>query len=120
MPITSGPGQWEGRIPKDPALMLLACAVSYLDGGNVLRLHALIAAGRLVGNLGTLFEGPEPTTGYPAVMHEEVIATLVGSDEAVALLVVEPLDRSLGYVLKPAFLFLGLITIEMPPPVKRA
>ena len=78
-----------------------------LDGGNVLRLHALLALGRLVGDLGTFFEGLEPAACYPAVVNEEVFATLIWGDKAVALLVVEPLDRSLGHVPKPAFLSLG-------------
>jgi hypothetical protein len=44
-------------------------------------------------------------------VHEEVIASVVGGDKAVALLVAEPLDRSLGHVQEPAFLSLGY-----PPP----
>jgi hypothetical protein len=73
---------------------------SSLGRGDVLGLHALVALGRLVGDLGALFEGPEPAAAYPAVVHEEVFATFVRGDEAVALLVVEPLDRSLGHVLE--------------------
>jgi hypothetical protein len=42
------------------------------------------------------FEGLEPAACYPAVVHEEVFASVVGLYEAVALLVVEPLNRSLG------------------------
>jgi hypothetical protein len=76
-----------------------------LDGDDVLRLHALSALGRLVGDLLALFEGLEPATTYTAVVYEEVVSTVVGGDEAVALLVVEPLDRSLGHVPEPAFLF---------------
>ena len=53
------------------------------------------------------FEGLEPAARYPAVVQEEVIASVVGGDKAVAFLVVEPLDRSLGHVQKPAFLSLG-------------
>src|SRR5918994_886364 len=76
-----------------------------LDGGDVLGLHALVALGRLIGDLLALFEGPEPAACYPAIVHEEVFASVVGLDEAVALLAVEPLDRSLGHVPKLAFLF---------------
>src|ERR687893_1620527 len=45
-----------------PSRYYLGCP-SYLDGGDVLRLHALLATGRLVGDLGALFEGPEPAAG---------------------------------------------------------
>ena len=38
------------------------------------------------------------------VCHKDVLATLVGGDKAVAFIIVEPLDRSLGHVLEPAFL----------------
>jgi hypothetical protein len=89
-----------------PGLRAMTC-VPLLDGGDVLRLHALLALGSLVGDLLAFFEGPEPAACYPAEVHEEVFATLIGGDEAVALLVVEPLDRSLGHIPKPAFLSLG-------------
>jgi hypothetical protein len=32
-------------------------------------------------------------------VHEEVVASIIWLDEAIALLVVEPLDRSLGHTL---------------------
>jgi hypothetical protein len=83
----------------------------FLDGGDVLRLHALLTLGRLVGYLGTLLERSKPATCYRAVVHEEIIAPVVGLYEAVTLIAVEPLDRSLGHVPKPAFLSLGY-----PPP----
>jgi len=42
------------------------------------------------------------------VVHEHVFAAVIWCDEAKALLVGKPLDRSLGHVpLNPAFLFLG-------------
>jgi hypothetical protein len=40
-------------------------------------------------------------------VHEQVVSSVVGGDEAITLLVVEPLDRSLGHVPEPAFLSLG-------------
>ena len=64
-----------------------------LDGGDVLRLHALLALGRFVGDLSAFLEGLEPAACYPAVVDEEVFGSVVGGDEAVALLVVELLDR---------------------------
>jgi hypothetical protein len=89
-----------------PALLLWPL-VPLLDRADVPRLHALLTAGRLVGDLGTLIERFEAVATYTAVMYEEVVASVVGLDEAVALLVVEPLDRSAGHVLEPTFLSLG-------------
>src|SRR5215210_115034 len=74
-----------------------------LDGGDVIRLHALLALGRLVGYLGALIKALEAVTRYARVVHEEVLATLIRGDEAVALLVAEPLYRSLGHVWSPPF-----------------
>src|SRR5215213_11499103 len=74
-----------------------------LDGGDVLRLHALTSLGRLVGDLGALLEALVAPTRYAVVVHEEVLATLLRGDEAVALLVGEPLYRSLGHVWSPPF-----------------
>src|SRR5215207_10639708 len=79
-----------------------------LDSGDVIRLHALLALGSLVGDLGTLIEALVAVTRYTAVVHEEVLSTLVWGDEAVALLVVEPLYRSLDHFWSPPFVFLGL------------
>src|SRR5918993_1434648 len=74
-----------------------------LDGGDVVRLHALLALGSLVGDLGTLLKALEAVTCYTAVVNEEIITALVGGDEAVALIVVEPLYRSLGHIWSPPF-----------------
>src|SRR5215207_10866979 len=74
-----------------------------LDGGDVIRLHALLALGSLVGDLGTLLKALEAVTRYARVVHEEVLATLIRGDEAVALLVTEPLYRSLGHIWSPPF-----------------
>src|SRR5687768_4995669 len=74
-----------------------------LDSGDVIRLHALLALSSLVSNLGALIEALEAVTRYARVVNEEVLATLVGGDEAVALLVTEPLYRSLGHVWSPPF-----------------
>src|SRR5215210_9094529 len=61
-----------------------------LDGGDVVRLHAPTPLGRLVRYLGALLKALEAVTRYTAVVDEEIITALVGGDEAVALLVVEP------------------------------
>jgi hypothetical protein len=46
-------------------------------------------------------------------VYERVISSIVGGDEAVALLIVEPLGRSLGHVLEPAFLSLEIAPIRL-------
>src|SRR5215211_148302 len=74
-----------------------------LDSRDVIRLHALLALGSLVGDLGTLIEALEAVASYTTVVHEEIITALVGGDEAVAFLVVEPLYRSLGHIWSPPF-----------------
>src|SRR5215213_8051663 len=79
-----------------------------LSGRDVNRLHALPALGRLVGHLGALFEGLEPTALYAGVVDEEILAPIIRRDKAVALLIAEPLHRSLGHAVAPTFLFLGL------------
>src|ERR687890_78640 len=86
-----------------------------LRGGDAVRLHALLTLGRLVGYLGALVEGLEALACYARVVHEEVLATLVRGDEAVALLVGKPLYRSLGHVWSPPFVFLGLQRNKKPP-----
>ena len=83
--------------------------------GDVLRLHTLRALGRLVGDLLALFKGPEPGTLYVGVMDENVPAPVVRGDEAVALLLVEPANCSLGHMLEPAFLLLGPTAIKSRP-----
>jgi hypothetical protein len=49
------------------------------------------------------------------VVHEEVFASIIRSNKAIAFVAVEPLDRSLGHVLKLVFLSLGLFTTKRPP-----
>jgi hypothetical protein len=48
-------------------------------------------------------------------MHEEVFASIIRRNKALAFVAVEPLDRSLGHVLKLIFLFLGFFTTKRPP-----
>src|ERR671916_637157 len=47
------------------------CAL--LELGDLICLHALLALGRLVGDLVTLFEGLEPCTLYAGVVHKEIL-----------------------------------------------
>jgi hypothetical protein len=78
-------------------------AVPYrLGPGEVLSLHALPMLGRLVGDLLTFLEGPELSALHGGVADEDVPAPVAGGDEAVALLLVEPLNRSFGHMLEPA------------------
>src|SRR4028119_493571 len=104
----------EPKPRRAPALTIYG-VTTWLGRGDVVRLHALLTAGRLEGDLGPLVEGLEPLARYPAVMDEEVVATLVRGDKAVALIVVEPLNRSLGHMLEPAFLSWGSTAIKKPP-----
>src|SRR5919107_1912374 len=85
-----------------------------LDGGDVVRLHTPTPLGRLVGNLGALVEALETAASYAAVVHEEVLATPIRGDEAVAFIVVEPLYRSLGHIPEPTFLCWGSTAIRKP------
>src|ERR687889_716285 len=94
----------KGRVQTRP---LRSLASRVLRRSNVLRLHALTPLGRLVRHLGALVEGLEALARDARVVHEEVLAPIVRVDEAVALLVTEPLYRSLGHILEPAFRFLG-------------
>src|SRR5215213_9683040 len=82
---------------------------------NVLCLHAPSALDRLVSYLLAFFEGLEATASYARVVHEEVFASIIRCNKAIAFVAVEPLDRSLRHVLSPAFLSLGLFTTKRPP-----
>src|SRR5215211_5755065 len=98
----------EGRDPVEPRPSGYLCgyrsiAPGWLDGGDVIRLHALLALSSLVRDLGALIEALEAVTRYTAEVNEEVLATLIRGDEAVALIVVEPLYRSLGHGWSPPF-----------------
>src|SRR5262249_17783016 len=65
-----------------------------LDGDDVRRLRALRPLAGLVLDLRVLGERLESLAGNVAVVDEEVLASLVRRDEAVALRVVEPLHGS--------------------------
>jgi hypothetical protein len=70
--------------------------------------------GLLVGDLGALIEALEAVTRNAAVVHEEILATLIRGDEAVALLVGKPLLPFLGPYLEPTFLCWGSTAIRKP------
>src|SRR5215211_248555 len=65
-----------------------------LDQADTHRLRSLVADFLLVLDLGVLGQALEALAVDARVVHEEVAIALVGGDEAVALLVVEPLDGS--------------------------
>src|SRR5918997_5160982 len=71
----------------------------FSGGRNIYRLRSLLSLGCLEGHEGAFFKSLEPATLYPRVVDEKVLATVVWGDKAVALLVVEPLYRSLGHTL---------------------
>src|ERR671918_3197451 len=68
------------------------------DQAYVHRLGSLVARLLLVLDLRVLRQGLEALAVDAAVMDEEVPVTIIGSDESVALLVVEPLDGSARHV----------------------
>src|SRR5438477_10903933 len=66
-----------------------------LEGHHVLRGRALRALDHVELDLGAFTQGPMAAIGLDgAVMAEDVLLAVVTRDEAEALLVIEPLDRS--------------------------
>src|SRR3954454_12134912 len=68
-----------------------------LQLGHVDGLGALVPCLLVVGHLGVLLQRLEAGAVDARVMNEKVAVALVGGDEPVALLVVEPLDRTGGH-----------------------
>jgi hypothetical protein len=83
-------------------------------------LHTPSASDRLVSHLLAFFEGLEATACYARVVHEEVFASIIWRNKAIAFVAVEPLNCSLGHVLKLVFLSLGFITTKKAAPLLRA
>src|SRR5439155_16800577 len=75
-------------------LFLLGDYASSLLRSDVDRLGALLALARLVLDLCALAQRLEAVTGDVRVVHEEILAAILGGDEAVSLGIVEPLDGS--------------------------
>jgi len=67
-----------------------------LDPLNLVCLLAPPAAGRLVAHPLPFLEATKPRVLYAGVVHEDLLAALVGLYEAVALLLGKPLHRSLA------------------------
>src|SRR5436190_24232755 len=72
-----------------------------LDRANVDCLRALVALLGVVGDLGPLAQRAVAVALNCTVVDEEVLALVIGRDEAVALLVTEPLDCSGCHALPP-------------------
>src|SRR5215210_4899133 len=68
-----------------------------LDPLNLVCLLAPPAAGRLVAHPLPLLEATKPHALYAGVVHEDLLAALVGLYEAVAFLFGKPLHRSPGH-----------------------
>src|SRR4051812_16454606 len=76
---------------------------SALEERDVDGLRALVARLGVIRDLRALGEGAEAVRVDAGVVNEEVLAPLVGRDEAEALVVVEPLNDAGGHdVLKPS------------------
>src|SRR3712207_5774818 len=63
--------------------------------GDVLRLGTLLTLANLVGHLLAFLEVPKPFARNGGEVYEYVLAPVVWGDEAVALILTEPLHRSL-------------------------
>jgi hypothetical protein len=85
-------------------LFFLGYYVSSLLRNDVDRLGALLTLARLVLDLGTLGQGLEAVAGDVRVMDEEILAAVLGGDEAVSLGIVEPLDGTGCHVFPPLIL----------------
>src|SRR3712207_1979961 len=91
--------------PRDPGPIGAYRALALSSLGDVLGLRSLLALAHLVGDLLSLLEVPEPAALYGGEVHEEVLAPVVGGYEPVALVLAEPLDRSLRHALPPSRCF---------------
>src|SRR5215212_7605522 len=80
----------------------LGTAVVRLDGADVHRLRPLVAGLFLVLHLRVLGERLEAATVDPGVVDEQVAVAVIRRDEAVTLLVVEPLNGSGRHVIAPS------------------
>jgi hypothetical protein len=72
-----------------------------LDRLDVRGVRALGALRRVVGHLRALRERPKATAGDPSVMHKQILALVIGGDEAKALLVAESFDGSSCHLFPP-------------------
>src|SRR5829696_3265677 len=66
--------------------------------GDTLSLRSPLTLGNFVSNLLAFVEALESATHYARVVHEDVFASIIWADETVALLAIEPFDRSSGHV----------------------
>src|SRR3954452_8223623 len=73
---------------------------AWLEDRDVDGLRALVARLGVIRDLRALGEGAEAVRVDAGVVHGEVLAPLVGRDEAEALVVVEPLNDAAGHDVK--------------------
>jgi hypothetical protein len=92
-------------------LFLLGDYVPLLLRNDVDRLGALLALARLVLDLRALGQGLEAVAGDVRVMHEEILAAILGRDEAVSLGIVEPFDGTGCHVIS-SLAFLDVEQVE--------
>src|SRR5215208_6543855 len=99
--MTSEPRSTSRSISSSFALRrsrsLSAWVFTGLDGGYVYCLRALVAFFGVELDLCALGERAKALALDAGVMHEEVLAPLVGRDEAESLVIVEPLHGSGGH-----------------------
>src|SRR4051794_8221614 len=89
-----GTSCWAGpQRPRPPSRSCLPCSnLRHVHG-----LGTLVPSLLVVRHLGVLLQCLEPGAVHTGVVHEKVAVAFVRRDEPVALLVVEPLDRTSGH-----------------------
>src|SRR5918998_3686682 len=99
-----------------PLAAIISPRVAKLLLRDVPSSRVISALMHLVGHFGVLLEGFEQAARrHVRRAYEEVPPSVIGGDEAVAALNVEPLDRSQSHVPEPAFLSLGSIATKAAP-----
>src|SRR5690349_17731749 len=83
-----------GRAKKSPVARALGASFFLLDRLDVHRLVALRARGHVEGHLLALLQGLEAASLDRREVGEQILAAAVRSDDAEALGIVEPLDRT--------------------------
>src|SRR3954468_19913666 len=93
-PASPGTSCWaRPRRPRPPSRSCLPCSnLRHVHG-----LGTLVPSLLVVRHLGVLLQRLEPGAVHTGVVDEKVTIALVRRDEPVALLVVEPLDRTSGH-----------------------
>jgi len=96
--------RWDAQNARGPGIRrgLSAIRVSRLSASaNVRRLRTFSSRTGVKLHLLTILKGTEPFRNDVAVMNEQILAPIVGSDESVTLLVTEPLHGATSQDLPP-------------------